>query len=380
MRLTTIAAAFAVAPLLATAGCSIFPPLEAPTPRRVEVDWAASLYQLDAFAYHPTEAGSPAFVGPTEGAPSGLVVVPSKDRRVRGFDAATGEERWAFRTKGPNVARPAAVGADVIVGSMDGHVYRVRQADGERIWRSDYPAKGGVVSPPVVAAGRVFVTSIDNRITALSASDGAPLWDKARPHASEFTITGQAGAALIGEDRVVTGFSDGQLVAFAVEDGATLWSVDLGGGATEFVDVDSTPVVVGDVVVASSYRRGLFGVDAATGDVRWLVRGEGYGTAAALEGELYVPQANGRIVAITAATGEVRWVARFHTERASTPAVSGKYVLAPTGDALALLDRVTGRLLARFDDSRGFSSTPEVAHGTVYAIGNSGTVYALGLY
>ncbi|TNF37682.1 MAG: hypothetical protein EP329_02525 [Deltaproteobacteria bacterium] len=370
--------ALAATVALALAACGVFRPIGELPPNRLSVDWALPLYDLEPLAYHPLELGQPLFVQSDATPQTGLLVVPSKDREVRGVNAATGEVLWSFTTSGANVAQPVAAGEELVVASTDGHVYRANQRNGRVLWTSDYPGKS-VVSAPVVHEGRVFVTSIDNRLTALSYEDGSRLWDKKRPHASEFTITGQAGVALFG-DKVITGFSDGHLVAFAAEDGATMWTADLSGGKTEFVDVDSTPVVVDNVVVASSYKSGLYGIDAATGTVTWLVKGEGYGTPAVIEGMLYVPQASGRIIAVRAADGAVRWVAKSFGERARTPAVSHKYVLAPIGESLALIDRGSGRTLARYDDARGVDATPELAYGTAFVLGNSGTLYSLGVY
>ncbi|MFT7580077.1 MAG: outer membrane protein assembly factor BamB [Myxococcota bacterium] len=359
-------------------GCTVFPPLEEPPPERLRLDWATSLYDLESFAYQPEEPAQTLFVE-TDASPSGgLVVVPTKERAVHGIDAANGKTLWTLPTNGPNVARPTAVEDQLLIGSMDGHVYKVYQRNGKPLWKSDSPGQA-ILSAPVVAGDLVFVTSIDNRLTALDLATGARRWERRRPHSAEFTITGQAGAAVSGET-VYAGFSDGELTAFSTADGATLWSVDLSGGETEFVDVDTTPIVVGDTVIAGSYKRGLFGISTETGDVKWLVKGEAFLTPAEFEGVLYVPQASGRIVAVEVESGTVRWVSRFDSGFATTPALTTKYVVAPIGNALALLDRGTGRTLVRYDDSRGVSGTPDVAFGTAYVLGNGGTVYAVGIY
>ncbi len=366
--------------VMAVGACSVFVPLDDPPPNRIGLDWASSVYELEGFAYKPSELGQPLYVSPNPSTPpAGLVVVPSDDRKIRGLDAANGHVLWELETRGPNVARPVAVGEDLIIGSSDGHVYRIHQRNGKPIWVSEHPGKGGVLSTPTVHGGRIFVTSIDNRITALDFETGALVWDKRRPHASDFTVTGQAGATIVG-NTVVTGFSDGQLVAYAVSDGATEWSVDLSGGKAEFVDVDTTPVLVDDVLVAGSYRRGLYGLDPKTGDIKWLMKGEAFGTPAMIEDLIYVPQATGRILAIQPRDGSIRWIARFASEWATTPAVTRKYVLAPVGDSLAVIERGSGRTLTRFDDLRGVKGTPDAAFGTAYLIANSGTVYALGVY
>ncbi|MEZ4266258.1 MAG: PQQ-binding-like beta-propeller repeat protein [Myxococcota bacterium] len=347
--------------------------------QRLQTDWAVHLYELEDFAYHPIEAGRPLWVGSASSPDGGLLVVPSADRRVRGIVAATGRILWEVETRGPNVARPTAVDDDVLVGSMDGRLYRLHQRNGGLVWRSELVGRGDLTSDIAVAGDRAFVTTTDNRISALSLADGSVLWDRSRPHRGEFTITGQSGP-VVHEDTVITGFSDGQLVAMATSDGATVWAVDLSAERTEFADVDSTPVLVGETLVVSAYASGLYGVDASDGAILWQVPGEAYGTAATLDRMVYVSQADGHVLAVDAADGAVLWRTTVHKGVPRLPAVTRRYVMVPVEDRLLLLDRGTGRVITAYDDTYGFAATPEVAWGTAYTPGNSGWLYALAVY
>lgn len=378
----------------ALAACAIFPAVGQVEPRRLTLDWATRLYQLEELAYHPVEQGQPLYLKSANTPAAGLVVVPSKDRKVRGLDAGTGRVVWERATFGPNGARPVDLGphgaADqLLVASYDGHVYRLNQRNGREVWVSEHPGTGGITAAPAVVGkvgdpkAKVFVTSLDNKLTALSLDTGARLWEAERPQQQELTLAGQAGAA-VAKDVVVTGFSDGQLTAFAQEDGVTVWSADLSGGQRQFVDVDTTPQIVevadGHVVVAGSFARGLYGLGLDDGVVLWSEKGEGFTTPAVLDGVVYAPRSDGQLWAIEADGGRVRWVAKFDTGWAGTPAVSRKYVLVPIGEALALVDRGSGREVGRWDDGRGVRATPELAFGSLYVLGNSGQVYGLGLY
>ena len=62
------------------------------------------------------------------------------------------------------------------------------------------------------------------------------------------------------------------------------------------------------------------------------------------------------------------------------PAVTPRYVIVPLDTALLFVDRLSGRSVKRYDDRYGFSATPEVAYGTVFAQSNSGVLYALGIH
>ncbi|MCB9729358.1 MAG: PQQ-binding-like beta-propeller repeat protein [Deltaproteobacteria bacterium] len=359
--------------------CGVIQPIGDLPSQHLQTDWAVQLYELEQFAYRPIEGGRPLWLAGPQTPEGGLLVVPSADRRVRGIDASTGRVLWEMETRGPNVARPVAVGTDVLVGSMDGRLYRLHQRNGGLVWRSELIGRGDLTSEPALGGDRAFVTTTDNRITALSLADGKVLWDRARPHRGEFTITGQAGATVQG-DNVITGFSDGQLIAMAASDGATAWSVDLAGERTEFVDVDTTPVVVGDTLVAAGYATGLHGIDASDGTVLWRVPGEAYGTPATLDQVVYVPQADGHIIAVDAADGAVLWRTTVSRGVPRTPAVTRRYVLAPVEKRMLVLDRGTGRVVLAYDDTYGFAATPEVAWGTAYAPGNGGWLYALAVY
>lgn len=378
--------------LAASSACAIFPPVERPEPRRLSLDWATRLYDLEPLAYHPVDTTEPLFVVSKDTPETGLLVVPGKDRKVRGLDAATGRQIWEVETLGPNGSRPldlAPFGApgELLLASMDGRVHRLSQRNGKRIWTSAAPATAAITSTPaVVGSGdgaKVFVTSLDNRLTALSLGTGAKLWDYERIHDAELTITGQAGAA-VAKDMVLTGFSDGTLVALAQADGAVMWTTDLKGQEKQFVDVDTTPLVVevedGHVVVAGSFARGLFGVGLDDGVVLWTKAGEGFAHTTSLDGVVYASRTDGHLFAVEAATGKTLWGSRFDTGWAGVPAVSRKYVVVPVGLGLTLVDRSSGRQLLRWDDGRGVRGAPEIAHGSIYLVGNSGQAYGLGLY
>lgn len=380
--------------VLGAASCAIFPAVGKLDERRLAIEWATSLYSLEPFAYHPTEEGRPLYVRSKDTPEAGLVVVPSKDRRVRGLDAASGRVVWEVETRGPNGARPVDLGphgaaGEVMIASLDGRVYRLNQRNGREVWASQHPGTAGITESPTIAGrsgdptARVFVTSLDDRLTALSFATGAKLWQVDRPQEQELTVTGQAGAA-VAKDMVITGFSGGDLIAFAQEDGVTVWTADLAGTDKQFVDVDTTPQVVevseGHVVIAGSFSRGLFGVGLDDGVILWKQAGTGFQTPAVLDGIAYAPRTDGQLWAVEAESGRVRWVTKFDTGWAGTPVASRKYVLVPIGEALSLVDRGSGHEVVRWSDGRGVRATPELAFGSVYVIGNSGVAYGLGVF
>ena len=359
--------------------CGVLAPMGAPPTGDVTLQWARRLYPLGTLVQNPQEQGLPMLLPGGAGRGADRIIVPTRDRRIRAVDASYGAILWETTTGGPNVAQPVAVGDALLVGSVDGRVYRLRQDNGRALWTSEPVGRGGIITTPTVDGGQVFVTSTDNRLTALELETGKVLWDRRRSHPAGLTITGQAGAAVVG-DRVVTGFSDGHVFAFSREDGATHWSVDLSRGETEFVDCDLTPVVVGETLVVGCYRSGLVGLSLAEGEVLWRLEGEGFGNPALAGGTLYVPQATGSVLAVDAVTGKVLWQTRLRIGVPSTPAVGAHRLLVPTEEALLVLDRGSGRVRTSYSDGFGFSATPVLVRGTAYAVANSGHLYALAIH
>lgn len=143
------------------------------------------------------------------------------------------------------------------------------------------------------------------------------------------------GVLFIADDR--SGLS-----AFDVEDGALLWRVETDD------DVWSTPAVFDGVVYFGSDDARLYAVDSGTGQVRWRFRAD-----AAVRGSPIVEHG---------------------TVYAATLDVSG----AGGGGSLYAIDIATGQESWRFlSDAGGFSASPAVVDGTVFALDDYGMVFAL---
>jgi outer membrane protein assembly factor BamB len=284
------------------------------------------------------------------------------------------------------VAAPVALPGteDLIIASLDGGVYRVNRRNGRVVWRSDRAGHGVAADPVVVGEGeaaRVVLASLKNRVMVLSAATGELVWFVDREHDAEMTLSGHGGALVVG-DKVVAGFSDGHVGAWALEDGARLWLTDLAEGDRELADIDTTPVAVEGVggealVVLGLNRRGLVALTAEGGDLAWQVRAPGFLSPEHDAGLIIAPQVDGVVWGIEAASGRTLWRTSLGTGGAGEVALSRKYVFAPSGRDLAVLDRGSGRVVARWGDGRGLGARPVFAHGQLYLLGHSGHAWSL---
>lgn len=121
-------------------------------------------------------------------------------------------------------------------------------------------------SSPVLGDKRLYVSSVTDGIYALDVDTGEIVWHT--------DASGCWTASALTDDALFA-TANGNLVALDPVDGDTIWKFDLHG------DAYSTPIVVGDTVVAGSIGRTAVGVAVDGGSLRgggterWAYRGAG---------------------------------------------------------------------------------------------------------
>jgi outer membrane protein assembly factor BamB len=196
------------------------------------------------------------------------------------------------------------------------------------------------------------------------------------------------------------------------------WRFQLPAGTASY----AAPVVTDDTIYVAPPGGTLVAVDRATGERRWQFRGPGNepvsGAPAVAEGVLYVGLVDGTLYALDALTGQERWrietAAPFtspvvsdgtiflsaNTTQGVYPVVAGDLVFIGGNcgcDRLVALDAATGSELWTFAsdfawlhavsaktgqvrwqvDGVAATAAPAVANGTIYAIGDDGSLVAL---
>ena len=315
------------------------------------------------------------------------VYVGSQGGHLWALSAQGGAPRWKARI-GSISSPPVADRGWLYVGNDDGELVCLDAQTGTVKWR--YASRGPISEPPVIVGDTVLFANEADQISAVDALTGKFRWQYRSETPEEYTLRGHAGLALDG-DLVFTGFANGSLVALRSENGSVAWLASLTAGSDRFVDVDSTPVVVGDTVYATSSSVGVYALDKTTGLVRWQMplqdgpkSGQNPGNAGGLAADelgLYVAAADQGIYALDF-NGNIKWRqgARGGGEPAA-PVVTGEYLLyALAGEGLFVADRRTGEIIQWFDPGDGVSAAPTVTDDDrLYVLSNRGVLYALDL-
>jgi outer membrane protein assembly factor BamB len=335
------------------------------------VDWWLPLVEPRQLEYGPRETAQPALDADT-----GHVVAATRDGYVRSV-APGGHIEWQFKTGHHFVAGPLVHEGVVYAPGGDGLLYALDARTGKLKWK--YAANEVLSSTPVLAGGRVLVVSENDTLFAVESASGAWAWQYRRDPPSGFTVRGVSTP--VARDGVLyLGFSDGYVVAVNQDDGSVKWERELSTQGSEFLDVDTTPVLddAGRLYVAS-YKDGLYALDAATGDIEWNTRTGGL-TGLIARGDVLFASGDDRLSAYHTQTGRHLWTTSLDGRAGQSPVFArGRVIIANQG-ALLFLDPKTGRKQLSWNPGKGVTATPQVVDGQLFVLSNLGGLYALTLH
>ena len=201
----------------------------------------------------------------------GSVFFTSSDGHLYALDAATGQERWKFEVFGLRQLdansfgrgtwlSPSVDGGVVYAGSLDWHVYAIDAATGEEKWR--FKTKGAVWGSPAVSDGVVYFGSDDLNVYAVDAETGVEKW-KFR---SQWPLK---ASPVVFEDTVVV--HRGYVHGLSADKGEEKWRSDIIPQRSS-----AQPIVSGGNGLVYLMGWGdIYAFDAATGSPWWDVHVEG---------------------------------------------------------------------------------------------------------
>ena len=340
----------------------------------LQIAWRVSLHDHGLFEPAPEECASGALS-------AGRLVIGSRAGAVAGIQPSNGHVDWLTPVSGgvDSAARFDPDRGQVYLGADDGSFYAIDPANGGIRWT--YRGKGAIERPPELGGDLVYTTTAADRVVALEAATGKWRWQYERDMPEGFTIHGYAGPLLDG-GQLLTGFADGYFVALSAVSGDVVWARSLAAASDQFVDVDSTPALLGDVAYVSSYSGGLYAVDPRDGAVRWRLAIEGVGDVSATDGHLYFVAPRQGLHAIEP-DGRVIWRQGL-TEAGDVtrPVGLGRYlVFSGSRAGLFVVDRESGALIETFNPGYGIcaSATVDPSSNRLFVLSNGGALYALDL-
>lgn len=186
----------------------------------------------------------------------------SSDANLYCVNAATGQLKWHYKTKGPIHTTPVIANGVLYFGGWDTYLYALNVNTGQLLWQfktGDKPFMRGIQSSPVVSNGMVYFGARDAHVYALNAQNGHLIW--AHPTANSWVLTTVA----VGDSLVFAGTSDTYLLlALDKDTGEEKWHFKSRGY------VYSSPVIAGEQVVFGDYTGNLYVVDIRSNGKKFI--------------------------------------------------------------------------------------------------------------
>lgn len=319
--------------------------------------------------------------------------VYAADRRgtVKAMDLLDGKEKWTvdlsekahfFSSNQPALLSGGLTvsGSNVYVGSEKAVVYALNTADGKVTWQTK--VAGEAISRPVVADGMVLIHTTNGQLQALNESDGAIKWT-VNLDIPSLSLRGESapavafGAAIVGGD-------NGRVSAVLMQQGQLIWQqrISQPSGATEIDrlnDVDTTPVIVDNVVYALGYNGNLTALDLRSGQIMWKREMGSVNDFIVDAGRIYLVDQNDRVVAMSTDGGVSQWTQSdlLHRNLTAPTLYNGYLVVGDAEGYLHWINTTDGRFVAQQKvDSSGFLSAPVVAGDKLLIQARGGKVYA----
>ena len=251
-------------------------------------------------------------------------------------------------------------------------------------------------SSPIVSGGRVFQHSRlgeDEVVTAFDLPSGKQIWQQryAAPYqvnpAAEAHGKGPKSTPIVRDGKLFTLGVDAALAAFDAASGKVLWrhrfAKEFDAASPDFGTAMSPMVENGllIVLVGGNKTGGLAALDAATGSVKWMWRGDSPAYASPIAVTLagtrqIVTQSRSHVVGLSAADGSPLWTIPFKTsydQNIVTPLVLDDLVIySGVGQPLigSRLTNAGGKWRAtevwRNDDLSLYMSSPVLAAGALF--------------
>lgn len=366
------------AALLLTA-CGGPPPVTAPTP----------LQDIANPTVRPSVLWTSSGGGGSEGNLSGFQIaiegstyyVANTGGDVAAFDVASGRQIWRRNVEKRLISGPAVAGNVLLVGTRNGRLLALSASSGEQLWATR--VGGEVIAPPAVANGIGIVHTLDGRLIAYQLDDGSRLWTVER-NVPSLTMRG-ASVPVIRGNRVYAGLANGHVIALDLQTGKMLWdqTIALPTGRSELarmVDIDGTPKVDGNTLLAASIGGKVAALAVSSGRVRWKQDIASADSVAYNANFVFVTDLDGVIHAINRQTGTQVWAQPALKYRELTgPAVYNGYVVVGDYEGyLHWLDPQTGELVGRNHVlGTPIRQQPIVINGQLLLLGIGGGVAAV---
>ena len=232
---------------------------------------------------------------------------------------------WFVAISAAPAVPPVAAGDRVYIALRTGAVSAHRLADGARLWSLDLAAE----QPLATDDTHVFVASAE-AVDAVAAASGLATWR---------APTGTVTAPLLVHEGWLIVASEAAVTAFRTADGTRVWRVEIGA-------MEERPFIDGDVLYLPLADGRIVALELPTGKTLWEQQLPApLGEPIVAHERVYVGSGDKHFNCLDAGNGEIEWRFRVGAEVRGRPDVDERRVyFAALDNEVRALDRESGAL------------------------------------
>lgn len=387
-------AAVLAAATLTLAGCSIFSDDEQiyaelePIDEKlnINIEWDTSVGDGIGSFYSRL---NPVFVGDTLIAADREGIVramnPDDGSRIWQVDlrkaAGDGDSGWNLFSGGESMRLSGGLSegnGNVFVGTENGYVIALDAENGDIVWQAE--VLGEAIADPAIGDGVVVVHTTAGKLIGLDAETGDEIWsfDQEVPALSLRGLS----APVIASGGAVFGTNTGKLTVAILENGQQAWEARIAqaSGSTELerlVDLDSKPVILGQIIYTIAYNGQLAAVDVQSGRIIWQREYSSYENLAVTTTEIFTTDSRSHVFGLERRSGTEKWSnGDLYYRELTAPVVYKDHVVVGDMEGyLHFLNRATGTIEGRLEvGADGAYVEPIVRDDALFVQFRDGTV------
>ena len=270
-----------------------------------------------------------------------------------------------------------------------GLVVAMDAASGKELWNKSLHVP--FRSAPKVSGGKLFMTTIDNQLYVLSTANGDLAWTQRG--ISETTELMNTVSPAVAGDMVVVPYSSGEIYVLYAPDGKEVWSTSLSVGKRVqsnaiFSGIGGDPVVDGSVIFTVSSGGTLSVKSLSAGQSVWELPVGSTNTPWVAGDYVFLLTSENTLLGLFKYDGHIRWSLKlpsYEDEEKKQDKITwkgpvlvdGKLAVVGSNGQLVLVDATDGKIVQTKSIPEGIYTSPVVAGGRMYLMGQDATLYSL---
>lgn len=265
-----------------------------------------------------------------------------------------------------------------------GNLYSIDIQLKKIIWEKNFTSP--ISSPPVVFDNKVFFITDDNQTIAIEKSNGKEIW-RHSGSLENVSIIGGVSPAIKDNVLYVT-YTSGEIFALNLENGSTLWFENIALGSIVsrnlIFDIQSSPVIQKDKLIASSYINKLIALNTTDGEKLWEVELSTVNPIITSGDYAFILDTDNKLHCLSLDNGTSIWTVQLKKISKNTqirwlgPLLTSKRLIVASSEGIIVsISPFTGEMLGQIDSKFKFSTNPIQAKKTIFFVTQEGTLVAL---